>query len=383
MVHRFDNNLKNKKSQEGAVLVAVLFAVLVLMLLAVGILEMATGETKTASYYRDSTKAHYLAEAGIQKTLSMLKENPDYKAGAVWRGFLGKSHALGDGSYSVDITKLDFDTLEIRSTGFAGKSKSWLSVTADVSRTHPAFYNAVNVYSDLQDTQFKGSVEITGDVYVNGNLDLKGNAKIYGNVRATGQIRGEDNITGGAESFAEDIEPPPLDEHRYREMAGAGGGDDEAGEGEGKYIDGDLTGDEIVVDGVLFVDGDVYARSLSGKGVLFVTGDLHLTKGGVYSDTGEVLTIITKGDVDIKKQGNIDIDGTIYTPGRIFINHNEKIHGNIVIKGSILAGNFSASGNISVIYNGKIKDPGYYLPGSSDTYIKIISWKTQAGEDVY
>ena len=40
-----------------------------------------------ASYLADQTKACYLAEAGVQETLAMLKQDPDYKYSSIWFDF--------------------------------------------------------------------------------------------------------------------------------------------------------------------------------------------------------------------------------------------------------------------------------------------------------
>ena len=70
-------NKKNMlKSQKGMALVSVLIFSFVLVSVVVAMLTMAQNDTKRSTLQRDSTKAFYLAESGIEQTLWKLN-NPD------------------------------------------------------------------------------------------------------------------------------------------------------------------------------------------------------------------------------------------------------------------------------------------------------------------
>jgi len=73
----FYKNRKNiLKSQKGMALLSVLIFAFILVTVVVSMLTMAQNDTKRSTLQRDSTKAFYLAESGIEKTLWRLN-NPD------------------------------------------------------------------------------------------------------------------------------------------------------------------------------------------------------------------------------------------------------------------------------------------------------------------
>ncbi|TYP52513.1 pilus assembly PilX N-terminal domain-containing protein [Thermosediminibacter litoriperuensis] len=119
------NKVLPKSGREaGLALITVVFAVAVLLLLGVAILDMMTAELKKTAYFRDSAIAYYLAEAGIQKTLAALKKDPDHRP----KG----AGDLGDGSFEVSVEEVNPGRLEITSQGAAGRAREKLSVTVEV-----------------------------------------------------------------------------------------------------------------------------------------------------------------------------------------------------------------------------------------------------------
>lgn len=113
-------------SNKGISLVIVLFVTTIVLLLGTAILNMSTSEYLMGSYARDYTTAYYLAEGGIQKALSILKENPDYRRETGWQ-------ALGEGQYKIKVSqKSGTDSVIISSTGKVNKAEVLINVTADV-----------------------------------------------------------------------------------------------------------------------------------------------------------------------------------------------------------------------------------------------------------
>ncbi len=114
------------KGKKGYSLVIVLFVSTIILLLGTAILNMSTSEYLMGCYMRDYTMAYYLAEAGVQKTLSVLKENPDYRPSINWQ-------ALGEGHYKIKITpKQGTDSMIINSSGKVNKAEVSIIVTAVV-----------------------------------------------------------------------------------------------------------------------------------------------------------------------------------------------------------------------------------------------------------
>jgi len=72
----FKSNKGILKSQKGMALLSVIILTFVLISVVVAMLTMAQNDTKRSTLQRDSTKAFYLAESGIEETLWKLN-NPD------------------------------------------------------------------------------------------------------------------------------------------------------------------------------------------------------------------------------------------------------------------------------------------------------------------
>ena len=62
-------------NQKGMALLTTLIFVFILVTLAVVLLTMTINDTKLSALQRDSTKAFYIAEAGIERTFYNLKED--------------------------------------------------------------------------------------------------------------------------------------------------------------------------------------------------------------------------------------------------------------------------------------------------------------------
>ena len=130
-------NLKLPKNEKGMALLTTLIFVVVLVSLAVALLTMTSNDTKLSTLQRESNKAFYLAETGIEKTLCNLNMDDDYSM-LEWRP--GDTDPIfSEGSikeyFEVNITNIgdtsatppeeDTDKIKIISTGFVNKGKEY------------------------------------------------------------------------------------------------------------------------------------------------------------------------------------------------------------------------------------------------------------------
>jgi len=110
----------------GISLVIVIFVTTIALLLGTAILNMSTSEYLMVSYARDYTAACYLAEGGIQKGLSILKENPDYRGETGWQ-------RLGEGQYKIKVSQEPgTNMVTVESTGKINEAEVLISVKAEV-----------------------------------------------------------------------------------------------------------------------------------------------------------------------------------------------------------------------------------------------------------
>jgi general secretion pathway protein K len=100
------------KGGNGTILVTTLWILALLTLLALGIGVRIGIDVKLMSFFLNSSKAHYLAEAGLRKTVAMLEKDGNKRVDSlneVWscgfdfdsEEYVLKEIALGDGNFTV------------------------------------------------------------------------------------------------------------------------------------------------------------------------------------------------------------------------------------------------------------------------------------------
>jgi len=95
---------------------------------------MTSNDTKLSALQRDSTKAFYIAEAGIEKTLYDLKK--DYESDQDWdngiNGYTSSEVSFGEGTYTVTLSNLSSNNVTIKSKGKYDNSIRYVQVDATV-----------------------------------------------------------------------------------------------------------------------------------------------------------------------------------------------------------------------------------------------------------
>ena len=201
-----DKKIKNIFSnQKGMALLTTLIFVFILVTFAVTLLTMTSNDTKLSALQRDSTKAFYIAEAGIERTLYNLKK--DYETDQDWsfdniNGYPfeevtsefrkinyansdppGYEVSFGEGIYTVSL-KINSDiSVTIKSKGKDNKTTRYVQVDATIGSLS-IWDNAI----------FAGSGAI-GNV-INGNVDIRGSVHILGSEDTTAMEALD--VTGGA-----------------------------------------------------------------------------------------------------------------------------------------------------------------------------------------
>ena len=191
-------NSKDKKimnilsNQKGMALLTTLIFVFILVTFAVSLLIMTSNDTRLSALQRDSTKAFFIAEAGIERTLYNLKE--DFEISRDWNdnfveGTLYDEIDFGDGKYTVYLSNLTSNTVTVKSKGVVyNKSTRYVQVDVEIENVSVwnnticggsgASGNVINANVD-----FRGSVHILGEDLEEGDiaLSMKGDAKIGNN----------------------------------------------------------------------------------------------------------------------------------------------------------------------------------------------------------
>ncbi len=224
--------MKLLQDMRGSAFLITICLIAMLGLIAISSVDYSTTDLEVSFNQQHEEQAFYAAESGLERALSALKANSDWRAGF-------NQQEIGNQFYEVAVhdstTKPGLlDTLQIRSIGMEGEFKSVIEVLLVPAGIHPLFENAIYAgnseeYDPTADTQsysysmdFGGtganSDIINGDVWFNGNTSISGQASINGVANVGGTLAGN-APTGGYNAGADYLAPPDLQQMNYETTA--------------------------------------------------------------------------------------------------------------------------------------------------------------------
>jgi len=201
----FKNKKNILKSQKGMALLSVLIFTFILVSIVIAMLTMAQNDTKLSTLQRDSTKAFYLAESGIEETFWKLN-NPDEENripipddadydDPIWGEVYQKPSGNDIEYYEVTITPVPEDIqprvegekikdwLYIVSTGVVkgneqdvtGKRKIEVKAHFTITQNESVLYDKAILTDQLITFQGNPGAWITGgDIHSNHKIEVKG-----------------------------------------------------------------------------------------------------------------------------------------------------------------------------------------------------------------
>jgi len=392
-----ERKIKNEKiinifsNQKGMALLTTLIFVFVLVSLAVALLTMTSNDTKLSTLQKESTRAFYLAETGIDKALWYLNTPVDLggKDKYNWRPTLFKEELTPLEYYEISIENKGVapeeltDRIEITSVGTvkegkysAGKRTVIVTAEIGISPTSDVSYDHA-IFTDNNMT-LNGGISIDGSIHSNGDLTNNGTLSlINGSATAVGDITNMEAF-GGTNVGIETQDFPHIDFKHFKELVIDPTDPDVANENEnGKYYGKDTTvifNVDTPLKGIHFVDGDVkiQASLIFNNATIFATGTIDVIGSGDVSlnnDISNPLALIAKGDITI--EGSVHGEGVIQSEATITINGNVNIEpGALYAIDGVLNG---GGGTINVVYNTGLA--GTPITGTGiEVYIKT-SWR--------
>ena len=214
--------MKKEKSDKGIVLLIVILFVVILGVSTTAILKLHSMEVNLARRQNNSTRAFYLAEAGLQRALYNLDQDfkgdttPSWVDGDIdgidvtqggtivipqnrdeakaiddpaqpFYSLPYSSTSLADGSYSVELLNISgkTDQIWVKSTGISGESTR--TIVAHVAENNLSPWNAaIFGGAGLGGVLINGNVEIHGSVHILGEgltpadyaIDMSGSAVV-------------------------------------------------------------------------------------------------------------------------------------------------------------------------------------------------------------
>ena len=284
-------------NQKGMALLTTLIFVFVLVTLAVALLTMTNNDTKLSTLQRESNKAFYLADAGIEDALWKLNtavvdggEDIDE-----WRP---TNEPADPGTateyYQISIEDIDTDKIKIISTGsvIGGKfssGKRKIEVTAEIDYITTAMYDFAILSDHVILFQGEPGTDIVGDVHSNDTiLCSPADGTFVEEYLGTATSSGDTNDLN-TENVG--VLPKPIPEVDYAKLY--------------EKADGEIPSQVITGDKILGNDASWGTEANPITGIHFIDGDLEAKNGSeIWVEDG---AIIVTGNVDIKEGATFEI----------------------------------------------------------------------------
>jgi hypothetical protein len=366
-----DNKIKDLLlNQKGMALLTTLIFVFIMVTFGVALLTMTSNDTKLSTLQRDSTKAFYLAEAGIEKALWYLNTSKDNGGeGLDWRtdntelypeGYFQKPYPVASTNYyqlTVENTA-EQDIIKITSKGVVsdgnkvyGSRKIKVIAKKAISPSSTLHYNyAICAESSIT---IIGTPAVVGDIHSNGTVGGSENIQ---------DINGE-ITTGGNELY------PKIDFDYYKQLATTNGTYFEEGSKPPEFDNGGT------IEGIYFIDDDVkiigdtkltvHNGTIFSSKSIYLGGNAEIThiKDETYDNP---LALIANGDIDL--QGKVTTQGVIQSNSTITIGGTDS-----VLYAAIVADTVILHGTPSINYDPNLQDQ--VVVGTGIEIYKIISWR--------
>ena len=374
-----NNNINNiLLNNQGAALITVMIFISLLVTLGIVLLTMSGNDTKMSTIQRDSTKAFYQAESGIDKALWYLNTNiKDGGKGLDWR-ITGSDNPFKTKPpirceiWVEDEPEGQTEKIKITSKGLAkdksGKVLASRTIEVKVQKISSSDQYYKYALAAKKDINLMGRVKINGNIHSNKDINAYGNCNLRGIAFASGIIMGNGIRKEQCEEGVSTQDYPEINFQYYKELA----------IDKGTYYNKSINYDEnkdITRTGIYFVDGDI---NISGNtklsisnGAIFATGDINIFGNASVEVNNDFydnpLNLAAKGDIKIRE--NASFDGSI-----IQSNGDFNFSGRGKVKAiSIIADKIDISNNITVNYKGELKDK--IIKGVGEEFYKKISWR--------
>jgi len=356
-----DNKIKDLLSnQKGIALLTVLIFIFLMVTFVVALLAMTSNDIKLSAMQRDSTKAFYQADGGIEKAIWYLNSSEDNPAGMDFVGDLHEGTTTeyydvevqvavpGTPEYPEEIKTL-ISTGTLEGGGRYNQNRVVeVKLKKGVSPSPSLSYEYAVLTDDTMD--INGGISISGNIHSNGNIDIS-NPDVF-TLAGSATASGSNNYPGGLTGVPEKT-VPTIDWDLFREkVINPDNPEIENENGNGKYYGSDTSveffyDDPITLKGIHFVDGDIIIKSdiILKNATIFATGTIRVLGNGDVDFQNDLevnpLALIAMGDITIG--GGVHGAGIIQTTGGDFTNN-----GNVDIdEGAIYAneGTFNGGGN--------------------------------------
>jgi len=413
--NRRNNKLKNIfTNQKGMALLATLIFTFVLVSMGAALLAMTNNDTKLSTLQRESNRAFYLAETGIEQTFYNLTVDDDYDMLA-WRPDSAEPYIVGNTEERFEVTITDIgdtsatppeeetDRIKIVSTGFVKKGKfssgqRKIEVTAIIDFLQVTTYKYAVLSEKVIILNGSPGATIEGDIHSNDDIEVQGKfGDFYEGTATVGgdnnEVYDEDELIDGFNINGDIVTVPTInydgtgEGYDYEDSLLARAVADAAVDGKVHVHNGDVDLDNSDVrnwTGVHYIIGDLTAKNSAGinikNGVIVVEGDVDIRNSAVFEHTIEEpydspfshLALVATGDILMHAKSSvlngvvqsIEKDGT--STGTIDFRNGS------TVRGSVIAKTVMMHNKTNIIYDEEgLSDETSW----GDGFYKKISWQ--------
>jgi cytoskeletal protein CcmA (bactofilin family) len=379
-------------NNRGIALISVYMLIMVLTILGSSFIARTIQEQRTAEYFANSTRAFWVAEAGLQQATRSFRNNDWNGWSAIDASTRRLSRAVGNsGNYEVDVVGAGTNSVTITSVGFApdalspGFAQRTVSVLYSRSSSlfrHAAFGNTgVSLLGNARTNSYDSRIGPYGGANINANGHVGTSNTVSGAITLTGSSR----VNGDAETgpggtvamgwscvvtgnLTNTVEEPASQINVPSELSGlsAGSAISLGGNSSQTLSSGNYRLPSISVTGNsrLTLDGDVNiyltgssALNVSGSGRLIINGTANIYIDGNATVTGAGIVnnaqipsdfmlygTVTSNNITISGSG--DVYGGIYAPSS-----NISVTGNARLYGAAVGDTVSITGSSRISYD--------------------------------
>jgi hypothetical protein len=382
--------IKRLKNQNGSALLITLIVMLMLTLIFIAAVSTSVTDIDIAKNQKEKTFAFYTAEAGLQLSIGVLRQNFNEMNNSVLESLINISPVIGSGNYSVGVTGTSpYKTLT--SSGWNKDGKATVQVTVKRKKSSLCVWDNI-IFAGTGQTggaidgnvNLHGSVHILGDDLADGDpaLEMSGSGNIYNNYTGitsalssripaldtttfNGEVvntldaelrvkKGSVNISGSSYAGFPDVAggSPLIKEtldgcyvtDSYGGNQGAASVHSDNGTGEG-YDLGDAINmpdlNDSYTDPHTGITYPTYMNYLQNN-ALVISGNLTLQPGQTYTTTSNGF-----GSIYMDAAGHLQISGIVYVTGDISIDAGQGTmnHTPLIFDGN---GSLVSQGDISI-----------------------------------
>ena len=380
-------------NQKGMALLTTLIFVFVLVTFAVALLTMTSNDTKLSALQKESTRAFYLAEKGIDKALWCLNTPEDQGGEGMysWRPTSDDPFKEPEGTsleyFEVTIKNVgslfgldDADRIEITSVGTVeggqfSKGKRTVVVIAEIGISPSSTLSYDHAIFTDGDLTLNGGIFVSGTIHSNEDITNNG---ILDLVPIDGaSASGSSNIDYST-SNADEQDFPHVDFQHFKDLVNPDNTDEaNVVDGIGKFYGKDTSvvfNTDELLNGTHFIDGDVTIQAylILDNATIFATGTIDVIGSGdvnMINSPENPLALIAKGDITIG--GSVHGEGIIQSEGTVTVNGGVNIEeGAIYAIDGVLNG---GGGSINVVYGSGLA--GTIVPGTGVPVWLKTSWR--------